>query len=682
MVTAGTEFDLLRWIPLAPLLAAVLHGVLLVMVRRPVSHWVTVAVSCGAMTVSFVISCAAFARMVQLPDESRLLVDHLYTWIGAGVGNQAFSTEMAFQFDSLSAVMTLVVSGVGTLILFYSRGYMEEDEREDRGFQRFFCYMNLFAFAMLLLVLADNLVLLFLGWEGVGLCSYLLIGFWYSDRDNAHAGSKAFIVNRIGDLAFIVGMLLLFSLLSDAGHPVIGFQDIERYFDQIVEATLDLPEWLPGGPSYRAVNVIGLCFFIGACGKSAQIPLHIWLPDAMAGPTPVSALIHAATMVTAGVYLVCRMSFLYAVAPEASAIIAWTGALTAALGAVLALVQTDIKKVLAYSTMSQLGFMFVAVGCGAYAAAMFHLATHAFVKALLFLAAGAVILAMNHEQDIEAMGGLHRRIPRARWTFLIGAIALSGVLPFAGFFSKDEILAAAYGAEVIGGKWLYRLMLATAGLTALYLFRLYFRVFRGKSRAPRELRDRMEDPPGSMVIPLYVLSMFSIFAGLAGFPQAWGDLSWVNIQESNSFANFLAPVLAGSERETLPHEIAYQLTLRALLAAATGTGLAWWFYLQRPTWPEKIRSSFHRLHHVLVRKFWIDEIYGVLLVRPLVAISDRLLYRGIDAGLIDGVLVNGVARSIRALAANGLRHLQSGLIQAYMLLMLVGAIAIVALMMR
>ena len=682
MVTGGTEFDLLRWIPLAPLLAAALHGVLLVVVRRTVSQWVTVAISCGAVTASFLISCAAFARLVQLPDESRLLVDHIYTWIGAGVGSQAFSTELAFQFDPLSAVMTLVVSGVGALIHFYSWGYMEVDEREDKGFQRFFCYMNLFSFAMLLLVLADNLVLMFVGWEGVGLCSYLLIGFWYSDRDNAYAGSKAFVVNRIGDLAFIVGLLLLFWMLADAGHPTVGFQDIERYFAQIADVTLDLPGWLPGGPSYRAVNVVGLCLFIGACGKSAQIPLYVWLPDAMAGPIPVSALIHAATMVTAGVYLVCRMSFLYAEAPEASEVIAWTGALTATLGAVLALVQTDIKKVLAYSTMSQLGFMFVAVGCGAYAAAMFHLATHAFMKALLFLAAGSVILAMQHEQNIDAMGGLRRRIPRTRWTFLIGVLALSGVLPFAGFFSKDEILVAAYGAEMSGGPWIYRLLLATAGLTALYLFRLYFLVFRGKSRVKRELRDRMEDPPGSMVVPLYALSVLAIFAGLAGFPQAWGDLNWIDIEKSNSFANFLAPVLAGAESEGLAHEIEYRLTLQAVLAAITGTGLAWWLYLQRPTWPGKISSSFRRLHRVLVAKFWIDEIYGVLLVRPLVAISDRLLYRGIDAWLIDGLLVNGVARGVRALAANGLRYVQSGLIQAYMFLMLVGAVAIVALLMR
>jgi NADH-quinone oxidoreductase subunit L len=682
MVIAGTEFEWLRWIPLMPLLAAALHGVLLVVVRRPVPQWLTATISCGAVALAFAFSCVAFARLVQLSDQSRLLTDNIYTWIGAGVGNLAFSAELGFRFDPLSAVMALVVSGVGTLIHFYSIGYMEEDERDDKGFQRFFCYMNLFAFAMLVLVLADNLVLMFLGWEGVGLCSYLLIGFWYSDRDNAYAGNKAFIVNRIGDLGFLVGLLLLFATLAEAGHPTVGFQDIERYFGQIVDATVTLPGWLPWGPSVRLVNVVAICFFVGACGKSAQIPLYVWLPDAMAGPTPVSALIHAATMVTAGVYMVCRLSFLYAAAPEASALVVWVGALTAMLGAVLAFVQTDIKRVLAYSTMSQLGFMFVAAGCGAYAAAMFHLATHAFMKALLFLAAGAVVLAMRHEQDIRAMGGLSRRIPRARWTFLIGVVALAGIPPFAGFFSKDEILTVAWAHPTAGGPWLYYTMLVTAGLTAFYLFRLYFLVFRGKSRAPRELRDRMEDPPGTMTFPLYILAAFAIFAGLAGFPQAWGDLRWIDIEESNSFGNFLAPVLASIPREEIARELEYRLTGRAVLAAFVGTSVAWWLYLRRPLWPAKIAKSFRRLNRVLVAKFWVDEIYDLLLVRPLVVISDRLLYRGIDRGLIDGLLVNGVARSVRALAANGFRHAQSGQVQVYLFLMLVGAVAIVALVMR
>jgi NADH-quinone oxidoreductase subunit L len=335
MVTGGTEEALLRWIPLLPFAAAAIHGVMLVLVRRPVLHWVTWSISCGAVSVSFLITCVAFGQLVQLPEASRLLVDNLYTWIGAGVGSQAFSAELAFQLDPLSAVMALVVTGVGALIHFYSIGYMEDDHREDKGFQRFFCYLNLFTFAMLILVLADNLVLMFLGWEGVGLCSYLLIGFWYGDRHNAYCGSKAFIVNRVGDFAFLVGLFLLFRAFVDIGQPTVGFQEIERHFGQIAEATIAVPAWLPFGPSYRLVNVVGICFFLGACGKSAQIPLYVWLPDAMAGPTPVSALIHAATMVTAGVYMVCRLSFLYAAAPAASALIAWTGGITAVFAATM-----------------------------------------------------------------------------------------------------------------------------------------------------------------------------------------------------------------------------------------------------------------------------------------------------------------------------------------------------------
>jgi NADH-quinone oxidoreductase subunit L len=399
---------------------------------------------------------------------------------------------------------------------------MADDHRDDKGFQRFFCYLNLFTFAMLVLVLADNVVLMFLGWEGVGLCSYLLIGFWYGDRHNAYCGSKAFIVNRIGDFAFLVGLFLLFSALVDIGQPTVAFRDIERNFSQITDAVIAVPAWLPFGPSYQLVNVVGICFFLGACGKSAQIPLYVWLPDAMAGPTPVSALIHAATMVTAGVYMVCRLSFLYAAAPAASAVIAWTGGITAIFAATIAITQTDIKKVLAYSTVSQLGYMFVAAGCGAYSAA------------LLFLAAGAVILAMHHEQDMEAMGGLRRRIPRTRWTFLIGTLAIAGFPPLSGFFSKDEILVAAYTAAVPGHDWLYAIGLVTAGVTAFYMFRLYFRIFRGKSRVPHDVRERMEDPPGTVIVPLYILAAFAAVAGFAGLPQVWGDLSWIGIEDSNA----------------------------------------------------------------------------------------------------------------------------------------------------
>jgi NADH-quinone oxidoreductase subunit L len=682
MVTSGIDENLLRWIPLLPLATAAFHGVMLAVVRRPIPRWVTVALSCGSVSMSFVISCAVFAQLVQLPEESRVLVDDLYTWIGAGVGSQAFSAEMAFQLDPLSSVMILVVTGVGSLIHFYSIGYMGDDHRDDKGFQRFFCYLNLFTFSMLVLVLADNLVLMFLGWEGVGLCSYLLIGFWYSDRHNAYCGSKAFIVNRIGDFAFLVGVFLLFRALVDIGNPAVGFQEIERNFAQIAEATFSVPGWLPFGPEWKLVNVVGVCFFLGACGKSAQIPLYVWLPDAMAGPTPVSALIHAATMVTAGVYMVCRLSFLYAAAPEASALIAWVGGITAAFAASIAIVQTDIKKVLAYSTVSQLGYMFVAAGCGAYSAAIFHLGTHAFFKALLFLGAGAVILAMHHEQDMEKMGGLRRRIPRTRWTFLVGTLAIAGFPPLSGFFSKDEILVAVYASSVPGHQWLYVLGLATAGVTAFYMFRLYFRIFRGKSRVPHDFRERMEDPPGTVIVPLYILAALAVFAGLVGLPQAYGDLLGGGIEDSNSLANFLAPVLAASEHHEIDHITEYWLALRAVAIAAAGMSLAWWLYVHKPTWPDQLARTFSGVHRFLLSKWYVDEVYDAVIVRPLVAFSDRFLYRTVDARFIDGAAVNGMAQGVRAFAANGLKYVQSGFAQGYLVWMVIGAVVMIAYLLR
>src|SRR5262245_21843689 len=415
-------YPLLRWIVLLPLLAATVHGVSLALLRRPLGRAATVALSVGAPALSFGIAFLALLRLAGLPPEQRVLGDLLFTWIGSG----KLSADAAFRVDPLSAVMILVVTGVGFLIHLYSVGYMDDDHREDRGFQRFFCYLNLFTFSMLVLVLADNLVLMFLGWEGVGLCSYLLIGFWYSDRYNAYCGAKAFIVNRLGDFGFLIGIFLLFASFVDAGVPAgVGFADVAQHFAAIADRTIATP-W---GTQWQLVDVIGLCLFVGAAGKSAQIPLYVWLPDAMAGPTPVSALIHAATMVTAGVYMVCRLSFLYAAAPVASAVIAWIGAVTAIFAATIAIAQTDIKKVLAYSTVSQLGYMFLAAGVGGYTGAIFHLVTHAFFKALLFLGAGSVILAMHHEQDIRKMGGLRRRIPLTRVVFLVGVYAISGFPP-------------------------------------------------------------------------------------------------------------------------------------------------------------------------------------------------------------------------------------------------------------
>jgi NADH-quinone oxidoreductase subunit L len=679
MVT-GNENELLRWIVLLPLIAAVYHGVVVGVVRRPTPRWIVIALSCGSVFVAFLLSCWAFWDLIQLPEESRLLVDDLYTWIGSGVGNQAFSAELGFAMDSISAVMSLVVTGVGFLIHVYSVGYMDEDHRDDKGFQRFFCYLNLFTFAMLVLVLGDNLVLMFLGWEGVGLCSYLLIGFWYSDRFNAYCGSKAFIVNRIGDFGFLVGIFVLFAALSSAGVPSVDFREIAQHFDEIAEMTISVPAWMPWGPEWRLVTVVALCMFLGACGKSAQLPLYVWLPDAMAGPTPVSALIHAATMVTAGVYMVCRMSFLYAASPEASAVVAWVGGITAIFAATIAIAQTDIKKVLAYSTVSQLGYMFLAAGCGSYSAAIFHLGTHAFFKALLFLGSGAVILALHHEQNIEKMGGLRRRIPQTHWVFLIGVLAIAGFPGFSGFFSKDEILVAAYTAHVPGHDILYWIGLITAGLTAFYMFRLHFRTFFGECRAPAEVREHIEEPSGWVVNPLWVLAFFAVVAGFVGLPQVWGDL--FGIPESNSLANFLAPAVAAGEPHHLEHSVEYGMAGAAVLAAGIGATLAWYLYVRRPELSKRLAGSLAGLHRLLLNKYWVDEFYDAVIVRPTVKLSDRVLYRVVDAGLIDGVGADGTARTVRMLADGALKYAQTGFTQSYIFVMVVGAVAIVGYLLR
>ena len=671
MVGELTESQLLRWIPLLPLLAAAIHGVLLGVVRRSLPRGVVILLSCGAVIASFVLSFVALIELIGIEGE-RVLVDNLFTWIGAG----SFSAEVAFLFDPLSAAMSLVVTGVGSLIHIYSIGYMDEDHREDKGFQRFFCFLNLFMFAMLMLVLGDNLLLMFLGWEGVGLCSYLLIGFWYADRFNAYCGSKAFIVNRIGDFGFLVGIFLLFWSLADAGQAAIAFRDIEAGMGSIVDRTVALPSWLqflPGAPEWRLTTLIGICFFVGAMGKSAQIPLYVWLPDAMAGPTPVSALIHAATMVTAGVYMVCRMSFLYAEAPGASALIAWTGAITAIFAATIAIAQTDIKKVLAYSTVSQLGYMFLAAGVGAYSAAIFHLVTHAFFKALLFLGSGAVILAMHHEQNTDKMGGLRTLIPKTHAVFLVGVIAIAG-LPYiaSGFFSNDEILLSAYLAHHIPGYMaLYAIGVLTAGITAFYMFRVHFRTFFGECRASDEVRSQIHDPKNVVLVPLYVLAVLAIFGGYLGPSEAF-----VPIPDANSLGNFLLPALT-QEAHHVKHSTEYALAALATGVILIGILFAYLLYIRRPELPGRIASSLGGFSRAVANKYYVDEIYDAVIVRPLVVISDKVLYRGIDATLIDEVGANGSARAVRSLASDVLKYLQSGLAQGYLFLMVVGTLAII-----
>ena len=674
MVETVATNELLRWIVLLPLLGAIVHGVMLGVLRRELPRGLVIAISCAAPALAFLVTMVAFFQLRDLPAGQTALVDEVYTWIGAG----RLVAEMAFLFDPLSAVMCLIVTGVGTLIHVYSIGYMDDDHRDDGGFQRFFCYLNLFLAAMLLLVLGDNLLVMFLGWEGVGLCSYLLIGFWFGDRWNAHCGMKAFVVNRIGDFGFLVGIFLILWALADVGAATLNFREIQAALPSIVERTVAVPAWLGG--EWRLTTLIGLCLFVGAVGKSAQIPLYVWLPDAMAGPTPVSALIHAATMVTAGIYMVCRMSFLYAEAPGASAVIAWTGAITALFAATMAIAQTDIKKVLAYSTVSQLGYMFVAAGCGAYSAAIFHVGTHAFFKALLFLGAGAVILAVHHEQDTDKMGGLRRHLPWTHKLFAIGVLAIIGFPGFSGFFSKDEVLLAAYTSNVPGHKAIWAIDLLTAGITAFYMCRLHFRTFFGESRVPPEIAHHgIREPANTILVPLCVLAFFSVFAGLFGFPDVYGEQ--LGVPESNSLAHFLAPVVVQQ-----PHHVALStelgLATLATAVSAAGVFLAWLLYVSRPELPALVRSRISGLHRLVANKYYVDEIYGALIVRPLVAISDRVLFRGIDAGLIDGFFINGSARTVRAFASDVLKYAHAGLAQGYLITMVVGTLAVLAWLLR
>jgi NADH-quinone oxidoreductase subunit L len=617
--------NLLRWIPLLPLIGAVLN---IFFGGRWGKKFAGILAS-AAVLGSFLISLRVFALL----SPTGVLRDTLYTWIES----EPFKAQVSFQADALTAVMLLVITGIGFLIHLYSTGYMAHDEGE----ARYFAYLNLFVFFMSVLVLADNLLLLFVGWEGVGLCSFLLIGFWYEDHVNTSAGNKAFIVNRIGDFGFLLGMLLLFWEMNRLGVPSLD-----------VAALKDAAARIPPD----SVVLITLLFFIGATGKSAQIPLYVWLPDAMQGPTPVSALIHAATMVTAGVYLTARLNFLFALAPWTLSLIAIVGAATALLAGTIAVAQTDIKRVLAYSTVSQLGYMFLAAGVGAFGAAVFHLFTHAFFKACLFLGAGSVMHAMSGEQDMRKMGGLRRRLPVTYWTYLIAALALAGIPPTAGFFSKDRILLEAYSSPR-GSVVLWFVGWITAGLTAFYMFRQLFMVFHGTSRAEESVQSHIHESPPAMTVTLIVLALGSITAG------------WVALPSRDVWDPWLQAVLgAGNPAE---HGEAVNEALLVGLTvgiAVIGIALAYFIYGR-----ERRIAEGGPVWRVLAHKYYIDELYDFLFVRPFTAAANWLA-RAFDPRFVDGA-VNGVAGLVRGISASG-RRLQSGNVQHYLFAFLLGTILI------
>ena len=593
------------WIvPLMPLIGAVIN----LFLGRRLGNKVVGPLACLMVFISFCVSILLFLSLIKLPPEARHFTNLVYTWVQVG----DFQADVAFLVDPLSAVMILIVSGVSFIIHVYSVGYMHGD----KNYSRYFGFLNLFVFAMLTLVLGNNLLLMFIGWEGVGLCSYLLIGFWFEDRKNAIAGMKAFIVNRVGDFGFMLGFILLFWSLGKAGVWTIKFTELAANAHLL---------------SAGIVTAITLLLFMGAAGKSAQIPLYVWLPDAMAGPTPVSALIHAATMVTAGIYMIARMNFLYVLAPDAMMVVAIIGAATAFYAATIGLVQNDIKRVLAYSTISQLGYMFLGVGVGAYSAGIFHLMTHAFFKALLFMGAGSVMHGLSGELDLRKMGGLRNKMPRTYWTFLIATLAICGVPGLSGFFSKDEILWQAFSSG--HGHWgLWLVGVLGAGLTAFYMFRVVFLAFFGESRSDRKAHES----PGVMTVPLMILAALALIGGYVGVPKVLGG--------HNRFHHFLAPVFGGHTEaaNAAHHSAGLEIGLMSIsvVVALAGIFIAYQMYIKHPERPKALAERFPRLYNLLLNKYYVDEIYQVVFVRSLLRLNN-LLAR-FDLGVIDGA-VNGSA---------------------------------------
>ena len=621
--------QLIWLVPLLPFLGFVING----LGRNSLSKGLVGIIGSGVILASFILSVIIFFSLQADTQKSHEVF--LFDWISAGT----LHIPLSFLVDPLSSIMLLIITGIGFLIHLYSTGYMHTDE----GFGKFFSYLNLFIFFMLLLVLGSNYIVMFIGWEGVGLCSYLLIGFWYTNTAYASAAKKAFVMNRIGDLGFLLGVFLMFNFF--------GSVEFSKIFPQAANM-------LPGN---NTIVLITILLFIGACGKSAQLPLFTWLPDAMAGPTPVSALIHAATMVTAGIYMIARSSVLFDLAPLTQNIIAIIGASTALIAAIIALTQTDIKKVLAYSTVSQLGYMFLGLGVGAYTGSFFHVLTHAFFKALLFLGAGSVIHAMHHEQDMRKMGGLRKKLPITFLTMMIGTIAISGLPPFSGFFSKDEILAHAFQYSPV----LWAVGVLTAFLTAFYMFRMMFLTFSGKYRGTHHAESHVHESPKSMTIPLIILAVLAAIGGIINIPHVFGGNEWL--------AHWLSGAGISQHELALSHSTEFTLMGISVVAAISALLYAYTRYIKGariPAADEAPRSALAKLSY---HKFYLDELYDAIINKPLDVFS-RFFYRVLDTRLIDGI-VNGLGWSTNE-ASKSIRLLQTGNVGFYIFMMVFGIVAL------
>ena len=675
-------------IPLLPLIGSFVNGVL----GRRFSKTVVNIFALGSTLLSLLWSVGAVWQLSRLPAEERIFNLNLFEWIPAGAaltahGLSNFSVNWGYRLDPLSSVMILVVTGVGFLIHVYSTGYMAHEKGPNHGgYYRFFSFLNLFMFAMLTLVLANNFALMFVGWEGVGLCSYLLIGFYFYKKSAGDAGKKAFIVNRIGDAGFMLGMFLIFQTFGSLDFGIVMSKAAAAPVDALGHVGV--------------MTAIGILLFIGATGKSAQLPLYTWLPDAMEGPTPVSALIHAATMVTAGVYMVARSSVIYNHAPTAMMVVAIVGAVTAIFAASIGLVQNDIKRVLAYSTVSQLGYMFLACGVGAYFAGIFHLMTHAFFKALLFLGSGSVIHSLGGEQDMRKMGGLKNKIPKTFWTMFIATLAISGIPPFAGFFSKDEILWQSYSSP-FGRWWLWAIGVLAALMTAFYMFRLIYLTFFNESHVDHEVEHHIHESPSSMIIPLQILAVLSLIGGFVQIPKFLGGY--------NGFERWLEPVFKGTVGEAsaaaVEHAAIYSVGTEALFAmfsvvvALVGIYVAYRFYFKPSPAPDRVMAGVQPVYNTLLHKYYVDEIYDGVFVNRAKDVGNGLW--AFDRGVIDGGvngsgwltrftanvscwwdkwvvdgIVNAVGFTVKILSYP-LRILQSGFVQSYAFLMVLGLIVFI-----
>ncbi|QQG66135.1 NADH-quinone oxidoreductase subunit L [Desulfobulbus oligotrophicus] len=625
-----------------PLLPLVSFALTLLLGKRwgTRAHWLPII----TVLLSFFCAVAAFFRV-----RSGIIINEdIYTWIHSG----DLRVSVGFLVDQLTAVMLIVVTSISSLVHIYSVGYMKGEE----GYYRFFAYLSLFTFSMLMLVLGNNFLQLFFGWEAVGLSSYLLIGFYYNKQSAADAGKKAFIVNRFGDFGFLIGLFLIFTHFGS-----LHYQDVFSQADSLAGQTLSF-----FGNPINLATVIALLLFCGAIGKSAQIPLHVWLPDAMEGPTPVSALIHAATMVTAGVFLVARCNPIFALSSFALNLITVLGAVTALFAATIALVQTDIKRVVAYSTVSQLAYMFIGCGVGAYSAGIFHLFTHAYFKALLFLGCGSIILGMHHEQDLRFMGGLKKRMPITYWTFLLASLSIAGMPGLAGFFSKDEILLMAFNTELSAGKFAWAIGTLVAFMTAFYSFRLFFLVFHGEFRGSEKQWHHLQESPAVVTLPLILLAMGAVGAGWFGIPAILGG--------SNHWAHFLEPVLGHPEMHISSLAEAL-LVISSVVAGACGIGLAYYMYRLHPHLPATIAQRLQPVYRVLLNKYYVDELYNAVITKQTLAFSRGVILRIVDLLCIEGV-VNGVPRAI-GLFSERLRRLQDGQVSHYLAWMGGGAVVLV-----